>query len=218
LGARNPKSISARKENVPMSEIDETISEVVEKAKETSDPLNSVVAILVALIATFMALCNIKDGNIVQAMSQEQAKAVDQWSYFQAKGTKQNLAESVLDQLLLQKQMSANLSAPAAALLDKEIATYTQNVKKYVKEKEDIKKQAEGAQTEYDRLNVHDDQFDMSEAALSIAIALLGVSALTRKKWLVGVAVLFAAFGVVMGIAGFLGWNLHPDAFAKFLS
>jgi hypothetical protein len=41
---------------------------------------------------------------------------------------------------------------------------------------------------------------------------------LTRKKWLVGVAVLFAAFGVVMGVAGFLGWNLHPDAFAKFLS
>ena len=32
------------------------------------------------------------------------------------------------------------------------------------------------------------------------------------------VAVLFAAFGVLMGISGFLGWNLHPDAFAKFLS
>ena len=87
-----------------------------------------------------------------------------------------------------------------------------------MKEKEDIKKQAEDAQKEYDRLNVHDDQFDMSEAALSIAIALLGVSALTRKKWLVAVAVLFAAFGVLMGTAGFLGWNLHPDAFAKFLS
>jgi hypothetical protein len=201
-----------------MSEIDETISEVEEKAKESSDPLNSVVAILVALIATFMALCNIKDGNIVQSMSQEQAKAVDQWSYFQAKGTKQNLAESVLDQLLLQKQMNPSLPAPAAALLDKEIATYTQNVKKYVKEKEDIRKEAVGAQQEYDRLNIHDDQFDMSEAALSISIALLGVSALTRKKWLVGVAVLFAGFGVVMGIAGFLGWNIHPDAFAKFLS
>jgi len=201
-----------------MSEIDETISEAVEKAKESSDPLNSLVAILVALIATFMALCNIKDGNIVQAMSQEQAKAVDYWSYYQAKGMKQNLAESVLDQLTLQKQMSAGLSAPAAALLDKEVAVYTASVKKYVKEKEDIRKQAEDAQKEYDRLNVHDDQFDMSEAALSIAIALLGVSALTRKRWLVGLAIVFAGFGVVLGVAGFLGWNLHPDALAKFLS
>ena len=89
---------------------------------------------------------------------------------------------------------------------------------KYVKEKEDIKHTAEEAEKDYDRLNVHDDQFDMSEAAISIAIALLGVSALTKKKWLVGVAVVFAGFGVVLGLAGFLGWNVHPDAIAKFLT
>jgi len=58
----------------------------------------------------------------------------------------------------------------------------------------------------------------MSEATISIAIALLGVSALTRKKWLVGLAILFAAFGVLMGLAGFFAWGIHPDAFAKFLS
>lgn len=198
-----------------MSEINETISEAVENADKSHDGLNNLIAVLVALLATFMALCNIKDGNIVQAMSQEQAKAVDQWSYYQAKGMKQNLAESVLDQLQLRKAESNGAAVP---LLDKEIATYVASVKKYEKQKEDIRKEAEGAQAEYDRLNVHDDQFDMSEATLSIAIALLGVSALTRKKWLVGVAILFAGFGVVMGLAGFLGWNIHPDAFAKFLS
>jgi len=198
-----------------MSEITETISEAVEKAKESNDNLNNVIAVLVALLATFMALCNIKDGNIVQSMSQEQAKAVDQWSYYQAKGTKQNLAESVLDQLQLRKAEGAGAAMP---LVDKEIARYTQQVKKYEKEKADIKKEAEGAQAEYDRLNTHDDQFDMSEATMSIAIALLGVSALTRKKWLVGLAILFAGFGVVMGLAGFFSWGIHTDAFAKFLS
>jgi hypothetical protein len=198
-----------------MSEIDETISEAVEKARESRDGLNNLIAVLVALLATFMALCNIKDGNIVQAMSQEQAKSVDQWAYYQAKGTKQNLAESVLDQLQLRKAEGAGAAAP---LVDKEIAVYTQQVKKYEKEKAEIKRAAEGAQAEYDRLNVHDDQFDMSEAAISISIALLGVSALVKKKWLVGVAILFAGFGVVLGLAGFLGWNIHPDAIAKFLT
>jgi hypothetical protein len=198
-----------------MSEITETVAEAVEKAKESNDNLNNVIAILVALLATFMALCNIKDGNIVQSMSQAQARSVDQWGYYQAKGMKQNLAESVLDQLQLRKAEGAGA---AASLIDKEIATYTQQVKKYDKEKADIKKEAEGAQAEYDRLNTHDDQFDMSEATMSIAIALLGVSALTRKKWLVGLAILFAGFGVVMGLAGFFSWGIHPDAFAKFLS
>jgi len=40
----------------------------------------------VAVAATFMALCNVKDGNIVQAMAQAQANSVDAWAYYQAKG------------------------------------------------------------------------------------------------------------------------------------
>jgi uncharacterized protein DUF4337 len=202
-----------------MPEISDAVSEAVEKAGESEGfSLNSLIALLVALLATFMAVCNIKDGNIVQAMSQQQARAVDQWAYYQAKGMKQNLAESMVDQLAIQKEEGASLSPAAQALLDKKIAVYSAQVKKYAKEKEDIRKQAEGAQAEYDRLNVHDDQFDMSEAGLSISIALLGVSALTRKKWLVGFALIFALFGVVLGLAGFLGWNLHPDALARVLS
>jgi len=189
----------------------------IEKAEEARDTLNNVIAIFVAVFATFMALGNIKDGNIVQAMSQDQSKAVDQWSYYQAKGMKQNLAESVLDQLQIRKA-EPGLAPGAAALLDKEIAVYTASVQKYTREKEEIRRAAEAAEKDYDRLNVHDDQFDMSEALLSIAIALLGVSALTRSRWLVGFAFLVAAFGVVLGLAGFLGWNIHPDAFAKFLT
>ncbi len=200
-----------------MSEISETIAEAVDKAEASRDTLNNWIAILVAVFATFMALGNIKDGNIVQAMSQDQSKAVDQWSYYQAKGMKQNLAESVLDQLQIRKA-EPGLAPQAAALLDKEIAVYTASVQKYAREKEEIKRAAEAAEKDYDRLNVHDDQFDMSEALLSIAIALLGVSALTRSRWLVVFAVLVAGFGVVLGLAGFLGWNIHPDAFAKFLT
>ena len=202
-----------------MSDLPETIAEAVESAPESGFSLNSLIALLVALIATFMAICNIKDSNIVQSMSQQQAKAIDSWSYYQAKSTKQNLAESVLDQLTFQKEVAQKgLSADTAALLDRKIAAYAEKVKKYEAEKEQIKKQAEAAGAEYDRLGVHDDQLDMSEAALSIAIALLGVSALTRKKWLTGLALAFALCGVIFGLAAFLGWGLHPEAVAKILT
>jgi chromosome segregation ATPase len=205
-------------ERETMGDISETVSEAVENAQERSDHLNSVIAVLVAVIATFMALCNVKDGNIVQAMAQAQAKNVDAWSYYQAKSTKQNLAESVLDQLLLEREAGMAASPAAKALLEQKIAAYQKNVRRYESEKDEIKKQAEGYQAEYDRLNVHDDQFDMSEAGLSLAIALLGVSALTKKKALVVVACVFAAFGIVLGLAGFFQWGFHPDALARFLS
>jgi hypothetical protein len=197
-----------------MSDISDTINEAVEHASESR--LNSIIAALVAIAATFMALCSVKDGNIVQGMAQAQANAVDQWSYYQAKGTKQNLAEATLDQLQLQRAM---LTDPKfATLLDEKIAVYQKQVKKYEKEKVDIRKQAEGAQKEYDALNFHDDQFDMSDACLSVAIALFGVTALTRKRWLLLLASLFMFFGVLFGLAGFFAWGLHPDFFAKFLS
>jgi hypothetical protein len=197
-----------------MSDVSGTINDAVERASESR--LNSVIALLVAIAATFMALCNVKDGNIVQGMQQAQANAVDQWSYYQAKGMKQNLAEATLDQLQLQRTMLAD--PKFAPLLDEKIAVYQKQVKKYEKEKADIRKQAEGDQKEYDALNFHDDQFDMSDACLSVAIALFGVTALTKKRWLLAVASAFMFLGVLFGLAGFFGWGIHPDFLAKFLS
>ena len=162
-----------------------------------------------------MALDNIKDGNVTQAMSQAQTHSVDAWSYYQAKSTKQNLAEATIDQLQALRAMTAGGSL---AGLDKRIAVYQAQVARYEKEKADIKAQAEGYQREYDRLNQHDDQFDLSDACLSVAIALLGVTALTRKRWLLGLAGLFMLVGLTFALAGFFGWGLHPDALMSWLS
>ena len=44
--------------------------------------LNSRVAITVALLATFLGVCKVKDDNIVQAMQQAQADKLDHWSFY----------------------------------------------------------------------------------------------------------------------------------------
>lgn len=199
-----------------MGEIADVVNEAVEKGKESR--LNSVVAVMVALTATFMALCNVKDGNVVQAMQQAQANGVDAWAYYQSKSTKQHIAEAMIDQLTVQRDVTLNLSAEGRALVDRKIADYTAKVKQYEADKAEIKRTAEGYQKQYDALNVHDDQFDMAEASLSISIALFGVTALTHKRWLLAIGALFVAFGVVLGLAGFLGKSLHPDFLAKILS
>ena len=104
-----------------MGDLDETISSAVEQAQESR--LNSVIALLVAIAATLMALDNIKDGNVVQAMAQDQARQVDAWSYYQAKSTKQNLAEATIDQL---EALRVTMPAGAAGVadVDKKIAVY----------------------------------------------------------------------------------------------
>jgi hypothetical protein len=199
-----------------MSDIGDAITEAVDRAQGSR--LNTIVALGVAITATFTALCNVKDGNIVQAMAQEQAQGVDAWSYYQSKSTKQNIAQAALDQLSLQKDLSPRLTPEASALIDKKLAEYAGRVKHYEGEKAEIEKTAQGHGREYDRLNLHDDQFDMAEALMSIAIALFGVTALTQRRALLATAMVFAALGALMGLAGFLGLGLHPDFLARLLS
>lgn len=210
-----------------MAELGETISEAVERAGESR--LNSTVAISVALAATFVALMSVKDRNLTLGMMQAQAKAVDTWNYYQAKSTKQNLAEATRDELVALKGVSAPSTAAAASpakggaaaaaeQLEKRIEAYHGQVDRYEHEKEEIKQQAEGYEHRYEALNARHDQFDLSDAAMSVAIALLGVTALTRKRWLMGIAAVFLGIGVLFGMAGFLNWNLHVDAVMSWLA
>jgi uncharacterized protein DUF4337 len=117
-----------------MNDINDTIQEPIEEASKNK--INSKVAIFVAITATFMALCNVKDGNIVQAMSQAQAHAIDSWSYFQAKSIKQAVAENSLKLFRLQNS-AANIQ------VEKD---FESDINRYEKEKAEIKKQAEGFQ------------------------------------------------------------------------
>ena len=206
-----------------MPEISETIGEAIENAggeeheekeKKPASKLNTIVAAAVAVAATFMAVSNVKGGNVDQAMAKTQVEIVDTWSFFQAKSTKQSLAEAALDQLTLER---TRVAPEQQANVDKEIATYRAKVEKYEKEKGDLQQKVEKLQKDYDRLNMKDDQFDISEALLSVAIALFGVTALTQKRWMIFVAFAFALFGFVVGLAGFVGWNLRPQWLAEIL-
>ena len=196
-----------------MSEMSDAVNEAVEKARESK--LNTIIAACVAVIATFMSLCNVKAGNIAQQMQTAQANAVDEWAYYQSKSTKENIAQAAIDQLVVERDMA---TPELRSKFDDAIAKQQAQTKRYEKEKDDIKAKAQALEAEHDALDVHNDQFDMAEALLSVAIALLGVTALTQKRWMLGVASVFGVFGGVMGVAGFAKLALHPDWLARFLS
>lgn len=199
-----------------MSEISEAVQETIEPKPESS--LNSWIAVLVALTATCMAICNIKDGNIVQAMTQAQARGVDAWTYYQAKSTKQLLSENMAEQVKTQLATAPSLTPAAHTMLEEKSKKYLDEAKRYEQEKEEIKTKAENFAKEYDQLNTHDDQFDMADAVFTIAIALYGITALVKKKWLLLFALALTILGIIFGLSGFLGWSLHPDWLAKILS
>ena len=177
--------------------------------------LNAAVAVTVALLATFMGICKIKDDNICQAMQQAQADKIDHWSYYQARNVRQEIAEAAATQLRLQQS-----SQPAAAQAGygAAVAKYDQMAKDQSQKKQEVMVQAQADQKNYDALNYRDDQFDLSDALLAIAISMLAVSSLTQLLWLYLLSLVPSFFGVLMGVAGLVGLHIHPDQLSALLS
>ena len=189
-----------------------------EKPKPKSQ-LNNYVAITVVLFVTFMGICQVKSGNVVQAMQKAQADRIDTWAFYQARNVRAEIAKSTITQIKLQAAaLPPAQQAKFRADYNQEIAKYEAIATKQDREKEGLQKQAEEAEKLYEQLNIHDDQFDLSEAAFALAIALLAMTSLTQKVWLYGAAMVPAAFGLFMGLAGLLNWDYHPDSLTKLLS
>ena len=177
--------------------------------------LNAAVAVTVALLATFMGICKVKDDNIVQAMQQAQADKLDHWAFYQARNLRQDLAEATATQLELAAPAAGAAQAAAYATA---ITRYRTLAQEQARKKNEVRAQAEQDQKTYDALNYRDDQFDLSDALIAIAIAMLAVTALTRLWALYWAALLPTAGGVLMGVAGLAGLTIHPAALIRLLS
>jgi hypothetical protein len=184
----------------------------IEIGAEAKDKiLNRRVAITVVVLSIFMGLSGVKDGNIVQAMQQAQSDAVDTWGEYQATKTKLHIDETALAQTgFLARAGAVDATAVETARLTAEIAKYKGEIPA-------LKAKAEGFKAQYDALNVHDDQFDASDALISIAVSIAAVAALVEIPAALYAAWGFGALGLVMGLAGFLGWSLHSDFMSRLL-
>lgn len=184
-------------------------------ADKAASRLNTWVALTVALLATFTGICGIKDNNIGQGMQQAQADKLDHWAFYQAR----NIREEIDATAAVQFRLAAlGVTAFHRQEYDSVAQRYEAMAAEQKVKKDSLRTQAEADQATYDALNYRDDQFDLSDALIALAISLLALTALTHKRWLFLVALVPTFFGVLMGLSGLLGWRIHPDAITRLLS
>jgi hypothetical protein len=154
------------------------------------------IAVMTAILATIGALFSYM-GGATQANAGlyknnaaiKKTEASNQWNYFQAKSTKQALAEQARD------------LAPE----DKK-ATYQGKVERYEKEKNEIKRDADKLEAEAKEWDAQSDaqmhlhhRWAQATTALQISIALAAIALLTRRKWLEWGMFGVAGLGVALG-------------------
>src|SRR5712675_2904556 len=94
-----------------MDAVNSASEETTEQKDRKAAHLSTLVAITIALVATFLGVCKVKDDNIVQAMQQAQADKLDHWNFYQARNIRQEVAAAAVTQLKL-----AAAGAPPAQL------------------------------------------------------------------------------------------------------
>jgi len=122
-------------------------------------------------------------------------EAANRWNYFQAKSSKQNLAEFALDLTPSEEQK----------------AKYREKIARYETEKNEIKVQAEKLEaesTEWDhksdeQLHLHH-RWAQATTALQVAIALAAIALLTKRRWMEFATLGAGAIGLGLGIAAWL--------------
>src|ERR1700716_3674949 len=123
----------------PMESANEAAEEHAATRDRERSRLTSRVAITVALLATFLGICKVKDDNIVQAMQQSQADKLDHWNFYQARNIRQEVAAATIVQL---KLAAAGAPAGQQAGYRDAIASYDRLVADQMQKKEELRLQA----------------------------------------------------------------------------
>ena len=153
-------------------------------------------AVITAILATVGALFSYM-GGATQAdaglnkndAAIKKTEASNQWNYYQAKSSKQNLSE-----------LAQELAPDARKTF------YIDEVKRYKTEKAEIKLAAEKLEAESkawddrsaEKMHQHH-RWAQATTALQIAIAMAAIALLTKKRWLEKLVFGMSAVGVVLG-------------------
>jgi Na+/glutamate symporter len=175
---------------------DHELEHAVQHASHDDSGMTNQIAMFTAIIATVGAIFGYM-GGATQANAGlyknnaaiKKTEASNQWNYYQAKSSKQNLSELALE------------LAPAGKQ-----AFYEAEIKRYQDEKTEIKAKAELLEAESRTWDEQSDQqmhqhhrWAQATTALQVSIALAAIALLTRKKWLKGAMYGVGGIGVAVG-------------------
>lgn len=194
--------MKAKNVNVSEEILERSIEKALRSVKEASSPnWMRILSLVTAVLAVFTALGSLKAGSFSsQALMNKneavlnQARASDQWAFYQSKSIKATIKEGELDRAG---------KTPRAKKLSSDI-------ERYEKEKDEISAKAKSYELKADnagkrvlQLMVPGKNFSLSVTLFQVAIALSGLAALTKRRyiWFVGLAV--ALVGMTFFIKGY---------------
>jgi len=174
-------------------------SNMTEEKKEPWLNQMALATVILAVCATFSAF---KGGGYSTLSVISQAMASDQWSFYQAKSTKQHLHEIEADHLKLEA-MTLQPGSPAATAYAEKIKEYETTATRYDVEKKEIEAKAKELENQRDDAKKHGKPFSLAIIFLQVAILLNSIAGLMKVKQMWWASIPVGLVGIAFFINGF---------------
>jgi hypothetical protein len=181
---------------------------------EASETFRNRAALLIAVMAAVLAVGGLGGGNATDDMIASNIKASDTWSFYQAKNIRQTMYEMEAD--ALQASLAAG-TVPAAerASAEARLKDYRATIARYDSEpdsrdpskgegKKELRAQAKAHEANFEAASARDNNFDLAEVALQLALVLGSVAILAVNRWILGLSLALGIAGSLLTLNGFL--------------
>jgi hypothetical protein len=161
-----------------MSDELQELQEHAEHGRE--HPNQAPVSLTMAVLAVIVAIASLLGHRAHTEEVVLQAKASDQWAYYQAKNIRQHE-----DELFVAANSAANEAREK----------YAQEAEKYKKDKEEIQDKAKELEDEVQMEQKRADRYDLAEVFLEIGLVITSITLLSDRR-------IFWHIGIFLGVAG----------------
>ena len=187
--------------------------------QDAEERFRSVAALVIAVLAAFLAIASLGGGNVGEEMVHANIKASDTWAFFQAKNIRQTSVELAADEMeSVLLASGAALGPEARADMQGKIEKYRATAARYDDEpdpeapqdllrgegKKQLAAQARGYEAQRDRAAAQDANFDYSGVLYQIAIVLGSVAILAVSRPILVVSLTLGAAATLLMLNGFL--------------
>ena len=202
---------------IETDKLQETIEELHKEREEREQEVKAnawtrYISLTTAFLAVIAAVAALQAGSLAnESLGAKndsivfQAKASDQWNYYQAAGIKGNSA----------KQTAAILTAlpnhapGAEKIWEQESIRYDKKKEKAGADAKEFEKQQEEKTKEAETLLKHHEIFALCVTCTQVAIALSAIAALTKRRGVWYISMLAGAIGLILFLNGYLQKTAH---------
>jgi hypothetical protein len=177
-----------------MSEELNELKEHAEHAKE--DPSLAPISVTMAMLAVLVAVVTLLGHRAHTEEVVLQAKASDQWAYYQAKNIRRHEDEIFSD--LASVQTSTDVAA-LAKLREK----YSSEAARYKDDQKEIEDKAREMEAEVGTERNRADRYDLAEVFLEVGLVITSITLLSGRRFFWMLGMLLGVIGIVLAGTGF---------------